>query len=170
MTQNALVLTGLIQQLVGQRCERVDNPHGSILRLDIGQLGTLPDDPPDALSHGWRHLTVLSPWRLQDKDYVACDSTDPGGAGGVIASYVTILNGRKIVSASVTEPAFDLEIEFKGGLNLVVFSNNGGVDDSAWFILGTDGLQVSAKPRRRDSGGWRMRDPSIDKVDGSDVV
>lgn len=147
----------LLADIVGQRCECATNPHGSILSLDFGHLGRREDDDVSSPLHGWRHLTVLSPWRLQDNEEVQCDWNSDGGAGGVIAAVIAHLEGQVVVSAATTLPAWDLTIQFASGVQLVVFGDNNDDREDAWFILGTDGAECGAAPRVRALGGGREK-------------
>jgi hypothetical protein len=114
--------------------------------LEIGPLGSRADDAPDARPHGWRHLTIYSPWRLDDVDHVICDWTFPGGAKGEITPLIQTLIGRNVESVVADAPGWDLHIRFSGGLMLVTFSDSDEDRDDAWMILGTDGLEIRAAP------------------------
>src|SRR5690348_6894631 len=145
MTQSEQ-LRSAVGELVGQRCERAENPYGSILSIDLGPLGLRGDDPPDAKPHGWRHLTVLSPWRLQTDELVVADWNVDGGTHGSLPRIIQRLVGDRVVRAETRAPAWDLELYWESGLALYVFGDAMDDRDSAWFILGTDGLEVSATP------------------------
>ncbi len=121
-------------------------PHGSILRLDLGPLGHRATDGPQDRPHGWRHLTVESPWRLEDEQYVICDWNFPGGKDGDIARLASTLVGHHVVQATAVAPGFDLDLRFSGGLRLVVFADSDDVRQDAWMILGTDDLTLSVGP------------------------
>lgn len=142
----------LLADVVGQVCSGVSNPHGSIVSIDFGALGRREDDDPAAFPHGFRHLTILSPWRLQSEAEVLCDWNSSGGTGGTIESVLPILAGRKVISAIATPPAWDLIVKFSGDVQLVVFGDNDDDRDDAWFILGTDGQECGAVPRIRGLG------------------
>jgi hypothetical protein len=137
----------LLADIVGQRCERATNPYGSILSLDFGVLGKREGDDSSSLSHGWRHLTVLSPWRLQDDKGIRCDWNCDGGAGGQITAEISRLTGQVVVSAVTTLPAWDMVMRFSSGVELVVFGDSNDDREDAWFILGTDGTECGASPR-----------------------
>lgn len=139
-------LHGLLSDIVGQRCERATNPHGSILSLDFGELGRRTDDDASSMSHGWRHLTVLSPWRLQLPTEVLLDWNSNGGSEGAITITIAQLEGQTVVSASTAMPAWDLAILFSSGIQLVVFGDSTDDREDAWFILGTDGKECGAIP------------------------
>lgn len=133
-----------VEQLVGMECKVAENPYGSILSLDFGPLGRRVEDAPDAKLHGFRHLTVLAPWRVQDAGGVLFDWNSPGGADGELKSLIQIFVNEAIVSASTSPPAWDLNIRWESGCQLVVFGDFS--DDEAWFILGTDGFEAVARP------------------------
>ncbi len=137
---------GLLADVVGQRCERATNPHGSILSLDFGELGRREDDEASSTLHGWRHLTVLSPWRLQQPDEVLCDWNSSGGPEGALPSVIAQLEGQTVIAATTTTPAWDLTIVFSSGMRLLVFGDNTDDREDAWFILGTDGTECGAVP------------------------
>lgn len=136
----------LLGDIVGQRCERAANPHGSILSLDFGTLGRRQGDDAAAPTHGWRHLTVLSPWRLQNDHEILCDWNTDGGRNGTIASAIEKLVGQLAVAAHAAPPAWDATITWSNGLTLVIFGDSTDDRDDAWFILGTDGAEAGATP------------------------
>lgn len=146
-------LRSAVGDLVGQRCERAENPAGSILSIDFGPLAVRTDDPPGAKPHGWRHLTVLSPWRLQSDELVIADWNVDGGPSGALPHVIHQLVGDRVVRAATTGPAWDLTLHWESGLVLVVFSDITDERDTAWFILGTDGLDVAAVPEVGDLPG-----------------
>lgn len=146
----------VLQELVGQRCEGVDNPHGSILRIDIGALGSRPDDVPTARRHGWRHLTVESPWRLERADGVLCDWNFSGGVDGELSWRIQTLLGRTVTSAQAVPPAWDLRVTFSGGVMLAVFSDSNDDRDDAWMILGTDGVELVVGPTMNLTSSKRL--------------
>jgi hypothetical protein len=136
----------VVAQLAGQRCEGADNPYGSILSVDLGPLGLRRGEESGAKQHGWRHLTVLSPWRLHTDREVVADWNVEGGAGGPLPALVKQLVGDVVMAADTSGPAWDLRLTWKSGLTLCVFSDSTDDRDDAWFILGTDGIEVSAAP------------------------
>lgn len=136
----------VVGELVGLLCEGLDNPIGSILRLDFGPLALRPDDPPTARPHGWRHLTVFSPWRVQTDREIISDWNVDGGPSGLIESSLRHLVGRTVEAAVTRPPAWDLIVSFSGGIQLAVFGDCTDERDHAWFILGTEGIDVVAVP------------------------
>ncbi len=139
----------LLADVVGQRCERATNPHGSILSLDFGELGRRKGDDAASVLHGWRHLTVYSPWRLQLPQEILCDWNSSSGSAGVIIAVVAQLQGQSVVAAATAAPAWDLKITFSSGIELAVFGDNTDDREDAWFILGTDGAECGAIPVMR---------------------
>jgi hypothetical protein len=132
--------------LVGLRCEQTANPIGSVLSIDFGEMVLAQDAIPGERPHGWRHLTIFSPWRLESADAVLVDWNVEGGAGGRIAPMIGTLVGDTVQEVQTAPPGWDLWIVWLSGLVLKVF---GDVDDSrekAWMILGTDGLCITAVP------------------------
>lgn len=156
-TMAADEIRSVLQAMVGHRCEGADNPYGSILRLDIGPLGLSPGDSPSARPHGWRHLTIESPWRLASDNDVLCDWNEEGGPHGSISNLITPLLGRTLIAVRADPPAWDLRLQFSGGFELFVFSDSDEDRDDAWFILGTDGLTLSAGPQRGSTGGAKLK-------------
>lgn len=142
---------GLLHDIVGQRCERATNPHGSILSIDFGALGRRPDDDLSATLHGWRHLSILSPWRIQDQQHILADWNTNGGRSGTISAAIEPLVGQRVLAAQTSSPGWDLTIQWSGGLSLVVFGDSNDDREDAWFILGTDGVEASAIPIIRTS-------------------
>jgi hypothetical protein len=149
----------ILAQLVGLRCEGLDNPHGSVLSLDIGPLGHRPDDAPSARPHGWRHLTILSPWRLRTATEVIADWNIPGGAKGRLLESVKRLVGQAVTRAQAEPPGWDLLLTFGDGSVLQVFADSNANRDDAWFILGTDGLELGVGPAKAGATGNELRRP-----------
>lgn len=143
---NEAKLRSAVGELVGQCCEGVENPYGSILSIDLGPLGLRSDDLPGAKPHGWRHLTVLSPWRLETDQYVIADWNENGAPAGTLPQTIQVLHKQSVVAAETAPPGWDLRLRWSNGLSLVVFSDSTDDREDAWFILGTDGLEVSAAP------------------------
>lgn len=150
----------VIRELIGQRCEGADNPYGSILRMEIGPLGRRADDPPTAAPHGWRHLTVLSPWRLESIDGVIADWNLSGGDQGEILGRVAALVGLTVVAASAEPPGWDLTLSWSNGMRLRVFGDCTQDRDDAWVILGTDGLELGAGPAKPGTAGYQLTRPT----------
>ena len=139
----------VVSSLVGLRCSQAGNPIGSLLTLDFGEM-SLPKDPlPKEVPIGWRVLTVYSPWRVQDEREVLFDWTIDGGAKGILRSLVKELEGATVLAAATSPPAWDLVVRFSNGASLQVFGDDGNGRTQAWFIIGTDGTDVSARPRAR---------------------
>jgi hypothetical protein len=137
-------ITSMVAELVGLRCERVENPHGSILSVDFGELGHRADDPPGAKTHGWRHFTVLSPWRIESSHEVICDWNVEGGTRGRISALAQVLVGQRVVRATTEPPGWDLKVSLSEGVVLAVFGDATCDRADAWFILGTDGAECGA--------------------------
>ena len=144
--QNPEDVLRLVGQLVGLPCTRVENPRGSILSIDLGDLGSRPGDTVSDRPHGWRHLTVLAPWRIESNAAVLCDWNVEGGASGRIVELAASLVGKGIVAAATSPPGWDLRLDFDGGITLVVFGDATVDRDDAWFILGTDGAEGAGTP------------------------
>ncbi len=136
----------VMRELIGLPCENVDNPYGSILRLDLGPLGHRATDGTQERPHGWRHLTVESPWRLEGDRYVICDWNFSGGKDGDISRLAQTLIGHHVLEATAIGPGWDLDLRFSGGLRLVVFADSDDGRDDAWMILGTDDLRLEVGP------------------------
>lgn len=135
-----------VTELVGLRCEGADNPYGSVLRLDLGPLGRRITDASDVPPHGLRHLTVLSPWRLEDRNAIIADWNVAGSPDGSLSSIAGQLVGDVVVHAEASAPGWDLRLQWQSGRTLVVFGDSTPDRADAWFILGTDGLEVAATP------------------------
>lgn len=142
---NAIELKRVVERLPGLRCGAVANPYGSILSVDLGEMGLRPDALPNERPHGWRHLTVFSPWRLDDGEEIVVDSNVNGGVQGSISGLLTPLVGATVSGARISGPAWDLVIEWSNGLRLSVFGDCDDDRDHAWMILGTDGVNAVAK-------------------------
>lgn len=142
----------VLGQIVGMECTRAENPTGSILSLDFGKLSRAQDDPPDSRSHGERHLTVLSPWRLHEQNHVRCDWNSDD-----ISSAVRMLAGRTVTAAVTNSPGWDIMMQLSQGFALYVFGDQS--DDYAWFMLGSDGLRLTVSPSTAAEPGWHLRLP-----------
>jgi hypothetical protein len=153
----------VLKQLVGQRCEGVDNPYGSILRLDLGPLGRRSDDSLTAPLHGWRHLTVLCPWRLESPDEVLADWNLKGGFDGQILSRTQVLRGLTVAEVAASPPAWDLTLVWSNGLRLCIFSDSDEDRSDAWVILGTDGLELGVRPTSGGVAGYELKMPQPDR-------
>lgn len=68
-----------LRQLIGLRCEAAKYPYGFILSIDFGTLARRRTDRVTAEPHGWRHLTVLCPRRVQTAHEIVFDWNVDGG-------------------------------------------------------------------------------------------
>lgn len=146
------LLKKLIGDIVGQTCTGATNPHGSVLSLDFGPKAVHPGWPSDARPHGWRHLTILSPWRLENDSEVICDwnvsGSGPNGHGEIQSEIQALIN-TSVTGAETEPPGWDLRITFQNGLRLIVFGDAVIDRDKPWFILGTDGARGAAQQQWR---------------------
>lgn len=138
-----------VGQLHGLACTQADNPHGSIILVDLGPLAVPEGLPPAAAARGYRSLTILCPWRLETATDVLGDWNQPGGVSGRINELLSLLVGSTVIGAEVFPPAGDLRIRFSNGIQLVVFVDSDSEADDAWSILGTDGLEIAVQAPRR---------------------
>jgi hypothetical protein len=153
MAEKTFDINSLLREMIGQPCVGLDNPYGSTIRLEIGPLGLRVDDELTARPHGWRHFTIKSPWRLASKQFVLCDWNDREETSESISERIATLVGRSVLDVSATPPDWDLRIRFSGNLELFVFADSDTSREDAWFLLGTDGLAISAGPERSKRGG-----------------
>ena len=145
---DAFSVTRVLHELIGQRCENVENPHGSVLSIDIGPMGTRVGEE-NAKAHGWRHLTVLSPWRLETLDKILTVWNTPGGTEHPdLVVAVSRLIGLRVVNVESSPPAWDLTITWSSDIPLRVFADSTPQREDAWFILGTDGEEVAGVPNK----------------------
>ena len=145
----------VLRELVGQRCEAIDNPYGSVIRLDIGPMGHRPGET-DARPHGWRHLTIFAPWRLESRSEVVGDWNLPGGFHGTIVPAVQRLLADTISAARSAPPGWDLVLDWSSGLRLVVFSDRTEDRDDAWAILGTDNVELGVGLAMPGETGYKL--------------
>lgn len=131
----------VLRELSGVKCEGADNPHGSVIRFDLGELGLGPKQDATDVAHGWRHLTVLSPWRIQTPTLILGD-WNADDISPVLRERV----GKRVEAAESAPPGWDLRIKWEDGVELLVFGDATIDRDDAWFILGTDGLEISGSP------------------------
>lgn len=136
----------IVRELVGLECSQISNPHGSILTVDLGPLSVADESDYQDLRQGLRQLTIYSPWRVESPQDVVFDWNVDGGPDGLLRKAIQSLVGHTIEYAETRGPAWDLEIRWSGGLRLVVFGDCTNSRDTAWFVLGTDGAEVSADP------------------------
>lgn len=155
MNSHATTINGYLKDLVGKRCEAADNPTGSVLRLDIGPLGLGPHDEVSSRPHGWRHLTISSPWRFQNDREVLCDWMSAIDSPAILSEYMHRLIGEAVVDIQAVAPANDLWVTFSNGILLKVFADRTKDREDSWFILGTDGFELVAGPSHQGSSGWR---------------
>jgi hypothetical protein len=142
-------LEQILSQIVGLPCSRAQNPFGSTLTLDFGELILPKDALPKEKPRGWRRLTVYSPWRVQDDREILFDWNVDGGTRGMLPALVQMLVGSTVNSAATTLPAWDLTVDLSNGLRLCVFGDFDDAREAAWFITGSDGMAISARPRAR---------------------
>lgn len=144
-------LTGV----VGCRCEVADNPVGSVIHVDLGPLSNRSDDQPGARMHGRYCFTIRSPWRLIENSLVVSDWNDRGGSGGDIEAALGKLIGAVVIGVQVEEPGCDIRLLFANQSVLQVFADS-DADDDAWFVIGTDGMLVKARPKGPGGGGLSL--------------
>lgn len=138
-----------LSEIVGLRCAQAQNPYGSTLILDFGTM-TLPQGAlPHEKARGWRRLTVYAPWRVESAHEVLFDWNVDGGAKGMLGSLAQALTGTEVVATSTAPPAWDLVVDFSSKVRLLVFGDFNDDRDAAWFITGTDGMSISARPLAR---------------------
>ena len=153
--EHSAAASEVMSTLVGLRCEAIDNPHGSIIRLELGEFANQVDDPPGARPHAYRHVTVYSPWRLENNERVLADWNLPGAPNDDIPQALAVLIGSHVLEAHCVMPSCDLDLRFTGGRRLYVFADS-DPEDSSWFVLGTDGLSAAAGPLKASGGGFRI--------------
>lgn len=153
MNASNLSLQELLDGLTGQECTAVLNSVGSILLIDIGQLGRGPHQMEDSAPQGWRSLLINSPWRLEREAEVICDWNADNSVSGEMTRCIEGLVGRTVERCLAVPPAWDLRVSFSGDMHLVVFSDSDAGRPHSWTMLGTDGLEVVAGPGL-DPPGW----------------
>jgi hypothetical protein len=97
---------------------------------------------------GWRRLTVNSPWRIQSADSILADWNSDNGLNGELVTSASQLVGATLDSIEVIPPAWDLLLKWSNGWSVFVFSDSDDLRDDAWYILGIDGLEIAAGPRK----------------------
>lgn len=135
----------VLQSLAGLRCNHVDNPLGSVIRFDLGPMDHSQVDP-DAGVHGWRHLTILGPWRLEAEEQVIADWNIPGCPDEALLRILRRLEGDEVVAADGAPPGWDLVVHWRSGHRLSAFGDCDEYRHEAWFIIGTDGVTISMGP------------------------
>ena len=137
----ASTIRDVLSELSGVKCEGADNPYGSVIRFDLGELGLGPKQDETDVLHGWRHLTVLSPWRIQTPTMILGDWNADD-----ITPVLREPIGKRVKAAESVPPGWDLRIKWEDGVELLVFGDATIDREDAWFILGTDGLEISGSP------------------------
>src|SRR5436309_2202733 len=138
-----------LREIIGWPCVRAQNPHGSIISLDFGKLELPKDALPKEQPTGRRSITVYSPSRVEDDAAIHLDWNVDGGPDGRLRDLIRVFEEQQLVSADTEAPAWDLRMIFSNGLRLVVFGDFDDERDVAWFVTGTDGLMLSARPIAR---------------------
>ena len=117
-------------RLVGEECWSViaGKGTGSHVSMKVGakiprerplKNPTLTEDERNFEGEFELFVTEAS-WRVEDAESVLCTDTDENT--GKRYAHLKGLAGRKVTSASVVFPSFDLLLEFEGGLRFCVFS------------------------------------------------
>ncbi|MBQ6656610.1 MAG: hypothetical protein IJM64_04940 [Ottowia sp.] len=120
----------VVARLVGEKCWAViaGKGTGSHVSMKIGakipgerplKNPTLTEDERNFEGEFGLFVTEAS-WRVEDAEAVLCTDTDENT--GKRYAHLRGLAGRKITSASVAFPSFDLHLEFEGGIHFRVFS------------------------------------------------
>ncbi len=165
-TDEARVLA-ILDGLRGHVCTGVDNPIGSVLRLDIGPLsvpthGSEKDGTDRGITpapHGWRHLTIESPWRILYRGEVVCDWNDRGGFHGTIGADIRKLLNARVEEVQADTRTWDLAITFNDDLELGVFCDTEEDREEALTLMGTDNLLITAGAHRWLKGGAKIKRP-----------
>ena len=120
----------VLARLVGEECWSViaGKGTGSHVSMKIG--AKIPREQPlknSLLTEDERNFdgefglfVTEASWRVEDAESVLCTSTDENTGERYI--HLKGLAGRKVTSASVAFPSFDLCLEFEGGMHFRVFS------------------------------------------------
>ncbi len=146
----------VLAELPGKRCAGIDNPYGSVLRLEIGASPT-PGKDQAAYTHAFRHLTIFSPWRLETPQEVITDWNEEGGVNGTLIQTMGRLVGDEIISARAVPPGWDLTLHWSSGLTLRVFGDIDDTRDDSWMILGNDGLELGVHPAKHGDIGYEIK-------------
>ena len=147
----------VLDSLAGLEVSRAESPVGYVLSLDLGTLGRSADATTEERTHGWRHLTVLSPWRIESTDGTICDWVACVEAPRS-ALPLSFLRGKRVHEARSRAPTWDLVIHFDGGLLLTVFTSRSKDREDGWFVLGTDGVEVAGVPQLVPQGARGAED------------
>lgn len=106
---------------------RVENPMlDDILRTHRGEF----------------HLMVECAWRLEHGREVVCSWTDSNAVSGPMQEGLRNVIGRVVCDVGVAEPAFDLEISFRGGYLLRVFCDRVG----CYHLISPEGFFAVQRP------------------------
>ena len=117
-----------IKELFNQPCVKVvGGDTGSIIAIDFGKLVPVNgivsnnyDNHP--YLRGEYGLMIDCAWRLDAVTEVLCGSEDD--LRSLFNFHFNKLVSEKVISTKLTEPAYDLEIEFSNNYILKLFCNN----------------------------------------------
>jgi hypothetical protein len=128
--QSKTYLKSKLLELNGKECwgMAAGSGTGSVIELFIGKKIPLKE-PVDNLnlSDDVRNndaefsLFIQCVWRLDSTKKVICGAWDDNSCKGKMLKGLKLLVNPKILCVNVSEPAFDLGIEFSNGLSLKVF-------------------------------------------------
>ena len=141
--ENSEELKSVLAKLAGTRVCNLSGPvAGSRFYLDF--------DSDQSLGVG------CACWRLDSSYRVITGSSDDSAVNGPMESGLQTLVDRKVVSAAAEHPAWDLRIEFEGGLTLRVFCEDIDEDGENYIIRHRDvHLTVGEKGRISREGVGR---------------
>jgi hypothetical protein len=136
-------LRRIIQKLKGQPVSRIiaGGSAGSIIGIEFDEK----DSETGSAEQAEWYLGVECAWRLDDKQFSLTSSLDDNSPEGHMLRGLNSLLGVAVSEATVSEPAYDLKIDFSDGKRLTVFCDVVR-DGACWYVLGPEKTEVSVEP------------------------
>lgn len=107
----------------------VDFDFGQKLSRVVPLLGNANLTEDQKFYHGEVSLFIQCAWRLDSNDEVICGSTDSNEKDGPMLVGLQSMMNKTVENLEIARPAFDLTLEFRGGLFLKVFCDQTNVED-----------------------------------------
>ena len=145
-------LESFLDLLIGKECWAVVGGEGtgSVISLSIGDKirrdrPSKNENLPELVRNFKSEfgLFIESSWRIQNFSKILCASHHENSRNGPYQFGFSEIVGHKIVSASITEPAKDLMLDFENNHCLVVHCSGIGQDNPECYSLLMEGQSVT---------------------------
>lgn len=146
-----------LSNLTGEECWGVTGGEGtgSMISLDIGKrtVRAKPMRNPHLTElvrcyESAYQLLLYCPWRIESSSEVFSGSHMSNQNDGPMVRGLEVIRGKTIQTITCSRPAFDLQIQFEGGISLVIHCSLIGMDEDecyvfkgklGWYSVGFDG-------------------------------